>query len=211
MNDLAAISSWSGGKDSCFACYKAMTNGYQVKYLLNFISKEYKRCCFHGIEAKLLKLQTEAIGIPLVQKEVSPDMKKYEEEYLNGNLTAMIDVVFQLIIFFVCTVSMQDTAVDERIRMALAPHGTVVEKKDPAEINVDVDTAGYIYIARTPYTKRELTAILTKVVQDNRGRQVPLIIRGDSSTRHEAIQRVMDACAEAGIWKVKFAALKERG
>ena len=76
-----AISSWSGGKDSCLACYKAMQEGYQVKYLLNFISKEYKRCCFHGIEAKLLRLQTESIGIPLLQKEVSPDMQKYEQEF----------------------------------------------------------------------------------------------------------------------------------
>jgi uncharacterized protein (TIGR00290 family) len=81
MENLAVISSWSGGKDSCLATYKAMQQGYQVKYLLNFISKEYKRCCFHGIEAGLLKLQAELIGIPLMQKEVSPDMQKYEEEF----------------------------------------------------------------------------------------------------------------------------------
>jgi len=81
MNNQTIISSWSGGKDSCFACYKAMKMGYNVKYLLNFISREYKRCCFHGIDAKLIKLQTELIGIPLVQKEVTPDMKKYEEEF----------------------------------------------------------------------------------------------------------------------------------
>jgi len=81
MDDLAAIASWSGGKDSCLACYKAIQKGYKIKYLLNFISKEHKRGCFHGIEAGLLKLQTDLIGIPIVQKEVSPDMKKYEEEF----------------------------------------------------------------------------------------------------------------------------------
>ena len=81
MNNVAVISSWSGGKDSCLACYKAMRQGYQVKYLLNFISKEYKRCCFHGVEAKILKLQSDLIGIPLVQKEVTADMKEYEKEF----------------------------------------------------------------------------------------------------------------------------------
>ncbi|MCK9602867.1 MAG: diphthine--ammonia ligase [Candidatus Omnitrophica bacterium] len=81
MKNLTAISSWSGGKDSCLACYKAMKEGYQIKYLLNFISRESKRGCFHGLEGKLLKLQGERIGIPLVQEEVSPDMKKYEEEF----------------------------------------------------------------------------------------------------------------------------------
>lgn len=81
MNNMAVISSWSGGKDSCLACYKAMKTGYNVKYLLNFISREYKRCCFHGIEERLLGLQANLIRIPLVQKEVSPDMQKYEEEF----------------------------------------------------------------------------------------------------------------------------------
>ena len=81
MDNLEVICSWSGGKDSCLACYKAIQQGYQVKYLLNFISKEFKRGCFHGIEAKLLKLQAELIGIPLVQKEVTADMQKYEEEF----------------------------------------------------------------------------------------------------------------------------------
>jgi uncharacterized protein (TIGR00290 family) len=78
---MEAISSWSGGKDSCLACYKAVKQGYRVRYLLNFISKESKRCCFHGIEGALLRLQSELIGVPLIQKEVSPDMQKYEEEF----------------------------------------------------------------------------------------------------------------------------------
>jgi len=52
-----------------------------VEYLLNFVSKEYKRCCFHGVEAGLLNLQAQLIGIPLIQKEVSPDMEDYEREF----------------------------------------------------------------------------------------------------------------------------------
>jgi len=81
MDTLKAISSWSGGKDSCFACYKAMQQGYDIRLLLNFISRESKRGCFHGIEGRLLKFQAERLGIPLVQREVSPDMHKYEEEF----------------------------------------------------------------------------------------------------------------------------------
>ncbi len=81
MVGLKAISSWSGGKDSCLACYKALKQGFQVEYLLNFISRESKRGCFHGLEGKLLQFQAELIGIPLIQKEVSPDMEKYEEEF----------------------------------------------------------------------------------------------------------------------------------
>jgi uncharacterized protein (TIGR00290 family) len=78
---MKALSSWSGGKDSCLALYKAIENGYDVRYLLNFISKEYQRCCFHGIEAGLIQLQSELIGIPLLQKQTTQDMKKYEDEF----------------------------------------------------------------------------------------------------------------------------------
>ncbi len=75
------VSSWSGGKDSCLASYRAIKNGYRVSYLLSFISSRYKRCCFHGIEADLMNLQAERIGIPLIRKEVSDDMEKYEAEF----------------------------------------------------------------------------------------------------------------------------------
>jgi len=55
--------SWSGGKDSCLALYKAMEAGYQVNFLLNLISQKYQRCCFHGIEKELIGLQAQLIGI----------------------------------------------------------------------------------------------------------------------------------------------------
>jgi uncharacterized protein (TIGR00290 family) len=64
---------------SCFACYKAILSGYNISYLLNFISKEYKRVSFHGTEARLIQLQAEAIGIPLLQKETTPN--GYEKEF----------------------------------------------------------------------------------------------------------------------------------
>ena len=132
------------------------------------------------------------------------------EEYLSGNLTAMIDVVFQLIIFFVCTVNMQEKAIDDRIRLAMAPHGQPVTTKNPLEVNVDVDSNGRISISRTLMSQGTLIDVLKKIVGEY-GQQVPVVIRGDAKTKHEDIRKVMDACAASGLWKVKFAALKEKG
>ncbi len=81
MNDSTAIASWSGGKDSCLALYKAMNEGQDVRYLLNFMSRATRRCCFHGIESPLLNLQTSLLDIPIVQRAVSPDMELYEQEF----------------------------------------------------------------------------------------------------------------------------------
>ena len=75
---MRVVSSWSGGKDSCLACYKAMKAGHEICFLVNFISKEQKKCCFHGTNAALLQAQSDSIGIPIVQIEVSQDMKNYE-------------------------------------------------------------------------------------------------------------------------------------
>jgi len=73
------IASWSGGKDSCFACYLALGQGYKISHLVNFISQEFKRVSFHGTEARLIQLQSQAIGIPLLQKETTRD--GYEQEF----------------------------------------------------------------------------------------------------------------------------------
>lgn len=76
---MKAVCSWSGGKDGCFACYKAINAGHEISRLVNFISQEYRRVRFHGTEARLIQLQAEAIGIPLLQRETTAD--GYEEEF----------------------------------------------------------------------------------------------------------------------------------
>ncbi len=76
---MSYVSSWSGGKDGCFACYKAIRQAHDVSHLVNFISQEHKRVRFHGTEAALIQLQAEAIGLPLVQTETTPD--GYEREF----------------------------------------------------------------------------------------------------------------------------------
>jgi biopolymer transport protein ExbD len=135
--------------------------------------------------------------------------ERKEEEYMSGNLTAMIDVVFQLIIFFVCTTNMQNS-IDDRIQLAFAPHGKAAMKKDPREIKIDVDAKGRISIARTYISTDLLKSIVRKSVQEY-GSDTPIIIRGDSEARHQAIQSAMNACTEAGIYKIKFSVLKEKG
>ncbi len=76
---MSYVASWSGGKDSCFACYEAVRQGYSISHLVNFISKEFRRVSFHGTEAKLIQLQSQAIGIPLLQKETT--LKGYEQDF----------------------------------------------------------------------------------------------------------------------------------
>jgi len=140
-------------------------------------------------------------------------MRKQEEPYLTGNLTAMIDVVFQLIIFFVCAISMQNTAIDDSVTLALAPNGTAETEKNPREFIINVHKNGDLYVGSQHWPASVLGSILKKTVADYGGNPdaVPVILRGDESVLHEKIQGALDACSEAGIVKIRFAALKEKG
>lgn len=68
---MSYITSWSGGKDSCLACYRAMLSGHEIRYLVNCVSGEYGRVNFHGTDPRLIQLQAESIGIDLCQPETT--------------------------------------------------------------------------------------------------------------------------------------------
>lgn len=69
------VVSWTGGKDGCYACYKAMAEGHQVTHLLNF--RNLKKIGSHEINPEIIRAQSEAIGIPLIQR----DFISYEQEF----------------------------------------------------------------------------------------------------------------------------------
>ena len=133
--------------------------------------------------------------------------KQYPDAKLD--MTPMIDVVFQLIIFFVTTVDMQNKALETAVRMAMSPNGPVEEVKDPRTVVVDVEADGQISITRTPLSDGALLAILNKA-RNTSGQSTPVVIRADYAVKHEVIKRVMDICGKAGLWKLRFAALKEK-
>jgi len=73
------FTSWSGGKDCCFACHQAIVSGLKVRFLANMITEDGKRSWTHGLSAELLEVQSQAIGIPLIQRRTT--MANYEAEF----------------------------------------------------------------------------------------------------------------------------------
>jgi len=76
---VKVFSSWSGGKECALATYKAISQGHEVSYLVNFISEDGERSRSHGTKASVLALQAEAMGIPLIQVKTS--WENYEENF----------------------------------------------------------------------------------------------------------------------------------
>lgn len=76
---MKVISLWSAGKDSCFACYKAISLGYKVVRLVNFTQPHGKDSLSHGLCAELISKQAGLTGIPLIQKAMPQG--SYEKEF----------------------------------------------------------------------------------------------------------------------------------
>ena len=70
--------SWAGGKDSSLAYYRAKLAGYELSYLLNFITQDAKASMTHGLSSELLRAQARAIGTPIIQKRTT--WVEYEKE-----------------------------------------------------------------------------------------------------------------------------------
>ncbi|AKJ63367.1 ExbD/TolR family protein [Kiritimatiella glycovorans] len=139
-------------------------------------------------------------------------MRRPEAAAANVNLTPMIDVVFQMIIFFVCTVQLDREALSEFIELAKAPNAPELSaEKDPRTITIEVDREGKVFIARTRLGPERLARVLRKASLEHGGEHapVPARIRADGRAEHAAVQAVMDACAAAGMGELSFIALHE--
>ncbi len=75
---MKVVAAWSGGKDSCFACHKALRQGFEVISLVTFMHNA-KRTNFHAIRTELLDAQAQALGAPLTKKTTTP--KFYEQQF----------------------------------------------------------------------------------------------------------------------------------
>lgn len=115
----------------------------------------------------------------------------------NLSLTALIDVVFLLLIFFLVTSEFEEQERRLSIVLPTATSATPMTRK-PREIVIDVDAAGLIYLRGQATELAELETLLTLAVADNPTNQ-SVIIRADGATSFQPVVSVMDMCNRAGI------------
>ncbi len=124
------------------------------------------------------------------------------------DMTPMIDVVFQLIIFFIVTINLEQNY-NKDILLEDAPHARIIntQDEDPRTLIIEVDKRGWISLHGAVVNKTQLAQIVRR--RFNAMGEYPVLIRGDKRTKHRDIRGVMDTCSGAGLWKITFAAIKE--
>ena len=74
------LCSWSGGKDSYFAFYRALQQGLKPAVLLNTLNEFGERSRSHGIPKELLQQQAESVGLPI--EFIQTTWANYEANYI---------------------------------------------------------------------------------------------------------------------------------
>ena len=135
--------------------------------------------------------------------------KKPKNEDVSLDMTPMIDVVFQLIIFFVVTLKMSDDK-DSTIKLEDGKAGTPITQEElpPPQLTIDIARSGRVSLSNFELTDQ----MLAQKIQERKARygsEFPCMIRADWRTKHRDVKRVMDICTANGVWKLSFVAIKE--
>lgn len=75
------VMSWSGGKDSALAYYRAVLEGNVPVVLLTMFEKDGSKSRSHGLPIEILEAQAERMGLPLEIGKA--DWSGYESEFTN--------------------------------------------------------------------------------------------------------------------------------
>ncbi|OVE74850.1 hypothetical protein BVX97_06225 [bacterium E08(2017)] len=74
--------SWSGGKDSCLAAYRAVQAGCNLSMILTMLNEEGVRSRSHGLTEDVLRGQSESIGVPIMVTPTTWD--GYESAFIES-------------------------------------------------------------------------------------------------------------------------------
>jgi biopolymer transport protein ExbD len=120
------------------------------------------------------------------------------------NMTPMIDVVFQLIIFFLVSSHLAKQEAHLKLPLPEAQSGIQDKPSEKPRLTVNVLADGTLYFGGREVTAEELRVQLAERKSEV-GEEVEVRIRGDRGAPYKHIEPVLRACARAGIWNVKFA------
>lgn len=116
---------------------------------------------------------------------------------LSLDLAPLIDIVFQLLIFFMLSSSFLNPALKLRL-----PKATVHDSKAPEHIVVSIDQGGKVFVNRLEVQMADLRAQLERrILKDS---QKSVHIRGDREMAYKYFVQVMDVARQAGAKQVNI-------
>jgi len=127
------------------------------------------------------------------------DFHEQGEDFLSGiNLTPFVDIIFNLLIFFMLTATL---ALPEAMEVNL-PSARTPQQEAPLELVIQIDADGQVRAEGQEITGDVFAAILTKVQQE---KPEAVTVFSDRRAPVQALVTVMDALRAAGQNRVSIA------
>lgn len=128
-----------------------------------------------------------------------------EEEQVEMQMAPMIDIVFQLIIFFMCATTFQKYERDLRSNIPVMSEQVVQRKME--DVIVKIDKYGRVFVGNREYKVinyeiPELVGLLSRLKKFFPDQSV--IIEADKEASHQSVVNVLNACAAANITNISF-------
>jgi len=124
------------------------------------------------------------------------------------NLTALIDVVFTLIIFFVVTTSFNNRSA-LKITLPSSAASQVEAQRQP--LVVLIDKAGNYYVGDSALVRSDLTSLKDAIRQQaGNDTERTIVIQADAKTSHQSVITAMDAIGQLGFSKLSIATAPEK-
>ena len=129
--------------------------------------------------------------------------KRSHREELELNLTPLIDVVFLLLIFFMVSTTFQkESEISLQLPRATDSPDAVATDK----IEVVINAEGKFYVNDQELLKHDVVSLQSALSEMSGGdREIPLSIRADAQTPHQAVVTAMDAAAKLGMLRMSIA------
>lgn len=137
------------------------------------------------------------------------------------NLTPLLDVVLQLLMFFMMCVNFVNEQVNEHIRLPFAQSARPMERSDDSDVLfLNVNSEGNVEVvgqSEPLTTKPAITYYLKQQYEDTLRRQrirdekqqirTAVIIRADRAASYGRLYEIMRACKEVGYRKLQIRAM----
>ncbi len=126
------------------------------------------------------------------------------------NMTPMIDVVFQLIIFFLVSSHLAKQEVQLELPLPVANSGHQPEESPARRLTINVLDDGGLTLAGRAVAVRELADQL-RAARAEQPDDLEVRVRSDRRVPYRQIEPVLLACARARIWNVTFGVYRSEG
>lgn len=132
----------------------------------------------------------------------------HAEDEASIDLTALIDVVFTLIIFFVVTTSFNNRSA-LKITLPSSSASQVEAQRKP--LMVLIDRTGNYYVGDSALVRNDLASLKDAIRQQaGNDRERTIVIQADAKAAHQSVITAMDAIGQLGFTRISIATAPEK-